>query len=326
MVNKGNFTAADTLPVKLLQDVEVIEAIKTRGFIPPKHAQIIPTNRCNLKCSFCSCAEDDRKTEMSSALYRRVIHTLSDLGTEAITITGGGEPLLHKDIAFILDYTHGLGIEMGLVTNGLLLSKQDFDLLNKVTWVRISHDDFRPFTREYVRSLKTVVEACPDVDWAFSYVVSRNPELSKIKAVINFANDHGFTHVRLVSDLLDVEHSKVDFVRKALPTLVDVGKVIFQKRTEPERGGACYICHLKPLIAPDGKVYTCCGAQYAFKEPSRSLPKELCLGTYEELGYIQGEDNILPFDGSICDRCYYMDYNRVLKAICTPITKHEEFV
>ena len=222
-----------------------------------------------------------------------------------------------------MDFTYRLGIKVGLVTNGLLLSKQ-WSLLDRATWVRISHDDSRPFTREYVRDLSSVVEACPDVDWAFSYVVSKNPVLSNIKAVVNFAIDHNFTHVRLVSDLLDVEHSKMDFVKEVLPTLTDTGKVIFQSRTAPERGGDCYICHLKPLIAPDGKVYTCCGAQYAFNKPSKSLPEELCLGTYEELGTARA--NSIPFDGSICDRCYYMDYNRVLKAMCTPITKHKEFV
>ena len=98
--SRASFTAADTMPVKLLQHPELIRGITEDRIIPPLHVQLIPTNRCNLNCSFCSCAGENRSEEMAWEQAEEVITLLQDQRTEGVTITGGGEPLLYPHLIF----------------------------------------------------------------------------------------------------------------------------------------------------------------------------------------------------------------------------------
>lgn len=307
-----SYTAADTIPMKLIQNQAVIESIELVEVIPPIHPQFIPTNKCNLKCRFCSCSNEDRNIEMDSESVRKVVRILCDLGAEAVTITGGGEPLCHPDIGDIINSFSERGVEVGLVTNGTLLGLAD--RIEFLTWCRISHGDTRPFDSKYQDTLSSAVDKHPFVDWAFSYVVTYDCRLEDIVGVVKFANEKGFTHVRIVSDILAPSDSLIEGVKKNLSDFVDDSLVIYQSRSKPKRGRDCYICYLKPVIAADGGVYTCCGAQYALKDSDNRMPDKLRLGHISDLPSIIDRSN-KPFDGSICDKCYYTNYNTVLEAM-----------
>ena len=88
-INKQSFSAADTIPGKLLANEGVIDYVKARKILP-YHVQINPTNRCSLKCSFCSCANRDKTVEMDWKLCSNVVEGFHALGAKAFTITGGG--------------------------------------------------------------------------------------------------------------------------------------------------------------------------------------------------------------------------------------------
>ena len=321
----NNYTAADAIPIKLLSNYEIIKTMREDGIIRPVHAQFIPTNKCNMNCPFCSCAEDDRETEMSLEDATTIINDLARLGCKGVTITGGGEPILHPHINTIIELFIEAGIEVGFVSNGLLLHTVDPEVFNKVTWCRISNGDFRTFTDNYKEKLQEIVSACPDVDWAFSHVVSDKHNIDEMVRIITFANENNFTHVRLVADLFNPDDINMDLVKNGLEEKwIDIDKVIFQGRKDPEHGGPCYICYLKPLIGADCRVYNCCGVQYALEEPTKNLPKELSLGSAFDLEEIMNESHH-AFDGSICHKCYYMNYNRVLGGLFDDI-EHQSFV
>ena len=84
------------------------------------------------------------------------------------------------------------------------------------------------------------------------------------------------------------------------------------KSTLFERGTKrCYMPLVRPVFAPDGGVYACCRAHYAIKGSKRLLPDELRVA-----------DNVADymadrrtFDGSICDRCFYAPFNRLMDRI-----------
>ena len=61
---KSSFTAADSLPIKTLMDAELIHSAKNNNRLIPIHIQLIPTNKCNLNCKFCSCSNRDQSLEM----------------------------------------------------------------------------------------------------------------------------------------------------------------------------------------------------------------------------------------------------------------------
>ena len=322
---KNSFTAADSLPIKLITDYEVMKKIKEEKIIPPIHVQFVPTNRCNMYCTFCSCAEDDRKTEMSLDDAKRIIDDLVDLGMRSVTITGGGEPIMHPNFNEIVNYFSKYNIEIGLVTNGLLLSSIKSKTLDKIKWCRISNSDGRHCNSGYQQNIGRAISAHPEIDWSFSHVVSKDPNYLEIMTIVKFANDNNFTHVRLVSDLLEPDNVPMNLVESFLKLKqIDTSIVIFQPRKEAKKGSPCYIGYLKPLIGADCNVYACCGVQYAFDPPPKRFPKELCLGSAFNLKEIISNSR-KPLDGSICTKCYYQNYNRVLSAAIGNI-EHKNFL
>ncbi|HET9262907.1 MAG TPA: radical SAM protein [Vicinamibacterales bacterium] len=94
----------------------------------PVVAQIIPTRRCNLSCTYCN--EYDRVSEpIPLDAMRRRIDRLADLGTGIITLSGG-EPLLHPDVAELIRHIRRRGAVATLITNGYLLSPALIERLN----------------------------------------------------------------------------------------------------------------------------------------------------------------------------------------------------
>lgn len=322
---KASFTAADMYPIKLLQNVPVLRSIVEKGTIPPAHVQLIPTNKCNLKCNFCSCAEEDKDLQMTKEQATAVVHMLAKMKTQAVTITGGGEPLLFPHLRdLVLDLT-SKGIGIGLVTNGLLLYETPYSIVRNLTWCRISHSDDRKATETYLNKIKLTVLGGKFTDWAFSYVVSTNPDMDNIRKIVSLANELNFTHVRLVADLLNPNHVPMEEVSQVIKKMKTTVPVIIQERTAPEKGGECRICYLKPVITPDMNVYACCGAQYALPVPSKKFPKELKLGTVRDMPKLMKQSHKAFPGGEKCVRCYYGDYNRALKMLMTNTT-HRSFM
>jgi len=321
LVNKkASYTAASTFPVKVLQDTG---AVDYAGNIHPRHIQLCITNKCNLRCSFCSCSDRAKDTaEMEINDAEQIAEDYGDLGCKAVTITGGGEPLMHSHINGIINVFDRNGIKVGLVTNGMLLNLLTHDSLEKLDWIRISFDDSRD-----LREVSQVLAICPTdtTDWAFSYVVSREPDIDKLCRVIECANRLNFTHVRVVSDLLDVDHvPDMEVIKAEVAEKINDDRVIYQGRKDFTKGtDKCFISLLKPVIDVDGKLYPCCGAQYALDDSNNSYNYKMCMGdTKDSMNIFQNQKY---FDGSKCEKCYYSSYNDVLNMMVTEVT-HREFV
>jgi len=94
----------------------------------PVVAQIIPTRRCNLACTYCN--EFDRVSDpVPLDELRRRIDRLAALGTGIITLSGG-EPLLHPDVAAIVRHIRQRDAIATLITNGYLLTRPLIESLN----------------------------------------------------------------------------------------------------------------------------------------------------------------------------------------------------
>ena len=259
MINKtSSYTSANIFPVKLLKSKEIPDRF---GKISPIHIQLNPTNVCNLNCSFCSCSNRDKKIELKYEYLQGIMKDAALLGCRAITITGGGEPLLYSKINELIHFLHSLDIQIGLVTNGTMFEKLGFESIQKIRWIRISHTDIRAFDFKYKGYLTKYMFNTEMVDWAFSYVISDKPNLGNIIQVVNYANTKQFTHVRIVSDLLDLKHMPdMDLIKESLNYAgISDDLVIYQGRKEFVKGRKkCLISLLKPVISADAKLYPCC--------------------------------------------------------------------
>ncbi len=233
---------------------------------------------------------------------------------------------MHKDIADIILTFCEHNIQVGLVTNGLLLGGLPDYIFNAITWCRVSCCDERKFDDKTKAILEKVYEEGPGIDWAFSYVVS-NPEgfdADNLIKYVHFANEHNFTHIRVVSDLINLKACiRMEWVEKALKG-IDGARVIYQGRKDFDRGDKeCLISLLKPVIGADGYIYPCCGAQYAHDNADLDMAESMRMGRMEDIAGIYEKQKW--FDGSQCSRCYYKNYNDFLSILSADI-QHGRFV
>lgn len=306
-MTKTSYFSAGQIPIKLFKNSNVIQD----KMIVPYHIQYMPTNRCNLKCSWCSCSNVDRRQEMHIVEAIELIEYFSKLGTKAITITGGGEPLLYKELIKFVNRCYELGISMGLVSACTCDIPSELD--NYLTWLRIS------ITYKGT-NIEEVCKILPNVDIGISYTVDREYDLDYCKYLCDLSKRiKNMTHIRFVQNLLEPDNTKyMDIVSKECYGLSN--KVHFQYRNNYTKGAKeCYISKLKPVIDPNGNVFPCCGVQYASKVMARKMPDEFIFCHWRDFH----KSNI--FDGSVCHRCYYDNYNSVLSGMLEDI-QHLEFV
>jgi uncharacterized radical SAM superfamily Fe-S cluster-containing enzyme len=110
----------------------------------PIVAQIVPTRRCNLACSYCNEYDDFSSPVGTTEMLRRV-DRLAALGTTIITASGG-EPLLHPDFTEIIRRVRGHGIIATVITNGYPLTQTTIRNLNRagLDYMQVSIDNLDP--------------------------------------------------------------------------------------------------------------------------------------------------------------------------------------
>lgn len=89
--------------------------------------RISVVDKCNLRCTYCM-PEDQRFLPREALMTRTEIAHIARLfveryGVNKLRLTGG-EPLLRPDLVGIVEDLHGLGVQLGLTTNALLLHQQ----------------------------------------------------------------------------------------------------------------------------------------------------------------------------------------------------------
>jgi MoaA/NifB/PqqE/SkfB family radical SAM enzyme len=127
---------------RLRQARMVASAIQSRH--NPILAHIIPMRRCNLSCAYCNEYDNVSAPVPTKEMLHR-IDLLARLGTQIITISGG-EPLLHPDLDEIIRAIRSHNAIATVITNGLLLTPERIERLNRVglEHLQISIDNVNP--------------------------------------------------------------------------------------------------------------------------------------------------------------------------------------
>jgi len=143
---------------KLIGQVYRWRDIKRGAVInPPGLVTIDPTNNCDLSCIWCNSdyVLKRRHQSMSKKLVLEIADFLSKwkhngYGVESCCIAGGGESLLNPATYDLIDRLSELGIEIGVVTNGVSMDKH-YDTLSKCTWIGVSVDAGTPETFKKIK-------------------------------------------------------------------------------------------------------------------------------------------------------------------------------
>lgn len=118
-----------------------------RGLLSTKHpvlAHLIPIRRCNLSCTYCNEFDNYSDPVPTEVLLKRV-DRLADLGTTAITLSGG-EPLLHLELEDVIARARRHRMLAGLISNGYLMTRERIKRLNEagLEFLQISIDNIQP--------------------------------------------------------------------------------------------------------------------------------------------------------------------------------------
>ncbi|MGH9406055.1 MAG: radical SAM protein [Terriglobia bacterium] len=125
--------------------------------------QIHPTRRCNLRCLHCySSSAPEERGELEAELLR---DALTDAAGEGFTVAGfsGGEPVLYKPLASLLDHAHRCGLLTTVTSNGMLLDEPRLAMLKE-------RADLLAISLDGVPASHNRVRAC---DRAFEVMKSR---------------------------------------------------------------------------------------------------------------------------------------------------------
>lgn len=88
----------------------------------PFYVYLSLTNICNANCIFCDVRSNEKKKCSIDVI--KLIDELSDLGTQYIHFTGGGEPFINDEIFTYLEYATEKGLKINIISNGWNLDEK----------------------------------------------------------------------------------------------------------------------------------------------------------------------------------------------------------
>ncbi len=163
---------------KLIYHPGRVHEFLTQGDCFPLYLELSPVGSCNHRCLFCAydfIGYPNRKLETVRTL--KLLDELAFTGLKSILFAGEGEPLLHPDLALFVQHAKNNGIDVGIFTNGQLLTQEKAEqIIPFLTFLRFS---FNAGTRE-----------------AYSHVHQVKPEVfdtvvAAIQNAAEFKKEHG---------------------------------------------------------------------------------------------------------------------------------------
>jgi MoaA/NifB/PqqE/SkfB family radical SAM enzyme len=338
----------------------------------PVQAHLIISDFCNENCSFCSYRMDGYTTNQlfkviqpdgsSNANPKRMIpmakciEILDDfkaMGIKAVQITGGGEPTVHPDHATIFQAILDRGLDLGLVTNGVVMREGVPEILARAAWARVSIDSGLPHTyakmREvpeayFIRAWSNIKRLCEARDAARSklivgvgFVVTRE-NWKEVLLCTARAKEAGANNIRLSAvfqqdnDLYfsDFHAGAAAICQEAEGMTTDTFRVVNNfgvrlsdlKARSPDYR-ACGYMNFSTYIGGDLNVYRCCTTAYNERGVIGSLKNQTFRQLWESQEKREDFDN---FDARGCERCMFNNENRVISYLLEPEPLHVNFV
>ena len=308
---------------KYIRHPEMIESLRN-GIGRPQSLQIALTNRCNLKCVFCSVAERELKQQWDYTELRKAIDSFMSVGIKTIEFSGGGEPTLYPDFRHIVSSCYSRGLKIGLITNGLKL-KDYQEILPFFDWIRISM-----VALDYQEKLDLPDKFPDNVTIGMSYVVGQKEyqgkrtywesDYGQLMKIRQYVEKYNAKFVRIVPECFSNETEMNElhdqYKNVELPFMFQPKRLLQAK--------CCYMDSIKPWANSDGYIYPCNSISLLSDAQRYFHPKyRLCHWT-EIQDYFRCRGN-KSLNVATCDRCAFTKNNGILEDLLTPV-EHEDFL
>lgn len=324
----------------------------------PIVTHVMPTDICQHECAFCSVATREGNVLKMSDI-KIYLDQLVPLGLKAVIISGGGNPLLYKcpetkvGISELITYINSLGLEIGMITNGMPMKKDDNgrlvwktltgEAMDMLTWVRISmsgldHKELEVYVPDVDKSKTTL---------GFSYVYHDiyheplDPNHGKVSTLedlitpieevkIEYGKDrlqwltqelksyvevYEPTYLRLLPNCLEV--SRIAGRCEELQQVADIinPNIAFVQYKPPEAPSMCLIGYSHPVLNSDNYAYSCDSCVLNAKADHKfANPWRICHGS--EIGKIyENPVQSLVDSKTLCPGCVFTKTNNLLKAV-----------
>ncbi len=278
---------------------ELIDKLRNKSNNTLTQVHLMPSNICNQRCNFCSYRMSDNKNSsdfndskmLSKESLRNLINDMKNIGVKAVEVTGGGEPLAHKDKYWMFEELFKAGFDVGLVTNGTLLDDKLAELLApNLTWMRVSIDAATPQTYsklrnapehhyysalDSIRKIRSVGNHKSEFRLGAGYVMANFNELEAFD-LSHIVKELGVDNIRLSMTFSDKHMAFFTDQSRVIEGIALADKAARELSDDkfqvinliPERCNNivdhtndypyCYTKDILCVIEGEGNVYTCC--------------------------------------------------------------------
>jgi MoaA/NifB/PqqE/SkfB family radical SAM enzyme len=317
--NTGQETSFTSTGDKLLFHRDAVDDLRNHKNHPIV-LHIMPTEVCNLRCVFCSVAQRGEDGRLCPNLTMDQIHSVvaefKKRGLKAVIISGGGEPLMYTKINELVDYLYNEGLQIGLITNGILLSTHlKPENLDKLTWVRVSINSMDYVGRITMPKLNSELTTL-----GFSYIwnnLTNDAVLQRIKSFIADVDKiNKVQYVRLLPDC-NLETSALEAEHKKLRQKAEeLGAPFFHQYKIHEQPPECHLGRVHPVLYTDGYIYPCDSLVLNSPMDDKKFHREYALCGWDEVADYYDK----PICGSLvdtrkCPHCVFARQNKLITKI-----------
>lgn len=312
--------------IKILRHPDRLAAFQSGRTAFPISAEIDLTWRCALNCKLCHSKWLHQDIELSQDQIRRVLTQLHGHGAQAVTFTGGGDPLESPHWRYAVNLAHDLGFDQAVYS---YLPRVDQKLVNflasKLAFVYTHSCNTRGLSRP--AASKTV--------WTYGWLLDESnwtqiPDMVR-RTNLDFFNFVDFRPLcpenKPGSKPLDygwipdaVRLLKSESARESRVKWAEYKFSGLQRRDAGRNYGACYSTDFTTCIGPNGDVYECINR--------RGFPDSI-LGNLltEDLAEIWKRKSRCRTDMSNCRiMCRNNSLNQTLWSVFGPEVQHSNFV
>jgi len=347
--------------LKILQHRDVIRSILLDNEISiPVHVEIEPTEICNHRCIFCYWYGEPRKNsfpnfdftgkrKMPINRLTQLIGELQQMGTEAISFTGAGDPLMYKGMEEVLSRLSESTIDFAITSNfNMKLSDSIIPLLCNASWLRWSVDAgsenmyqkvHKPkggislsATLENIRRLasgegKAKINASFVICEINKYEILQATRLVKETGAdsISFRPDTGFERPK---ECYNYEDEVIQQLEEAKNLETDKFRVFvnYERLDEtklPQEDIACYYSNHSTYIAANGDIYPCCMTRFDKKYSFGNIMEQ----SFKEFWNSKTKrDNYKRINMRFCPPCHHTKDNEVLQLLYGDGGKVDNFI
>lgn len=353
---KSNFTSDAS---KFFWHQDVMDAMKN-GKGKPIVSHIMPTDLCDKTCAFCS-VQRREKDALTMHQMRTYLDQLVPLGLKAIILSGGGNPILFKcketgaGFNEMVDMIHDMGLQIGLITNGLKLKEYPSgrkswmtvkpETLDKLTWIRISmagldhaekevfvpdvdpskttlgfsyvfHDIYHEPADKWHGKVSTLDDLVTPLEEGDGRVVYGSDRLPWLTETIRtYVNKYSPTYVRVLPNCL--EPLKIKGRCEELQKLADDidPKVVFVQYKPPAPPSHCFLGWIHPVLTPSGNV-TPCDSCVLNKAAGHSFAQPWHIARWDTIGEMYSRPiHSLIDPKQWCEGCVFTASNQLLEDV-----------